>query len=75
LPEIRERLRVSVLVPRARLYTSQRIQTTLLDLVWAVSQVTMTSDDRLVAATVAHLVNSGRARLTGTFKNARLIVG
>ena len=51
----------------------QRIQTTLLDLVWAVSQVT--SDDRLVAATVAHLVNSGRARLTGTFKNARLIVG
>lgn len=46
------------------------IHTTLLDLVWEVSQVT--NDDQLVAATVAHLVNSGRARLTGTFKNARL---
>lgn len=51
----------------------RRFHTTLLELVWAVSQVT--NDDRLVAATVAHLVNSGRARLTGTFKHARLIVG
>ena len=48
----------------------RRLETTLLDLVWAVSQVT--NDDQLVTATVAHLVNSGRARLTGTFKNARL---
>jgi hypothetical protein len=51
----------------------RRLQTTLLELVWAVGQVT--SDDQLVAATVAHLVNSGRARLTGTFNNVRLIVG
>ena len=50
-----------------------RIQTTLLDLVWAVSEVT--PDDRLVVAAVAHLINTGQARLTGTFKNTRLIVG
>ena len=50
-----------------------RIQTTLLDLVWAVSDVTQ--DDREVVATVAHLINTGQARLTGTFKNTRLIVG
>jgi len=50
----------------------RRFQTTLLELVWAVGQ--FSNDDRLVAATVAHLVNSGRARLTGTFKNVRWIV-
>lgn len=49
-----------------------RIHTTLLDLVWAVSQVV--EDDRLVAATVAHMVNNGQARLVGTFKEARIIV-
>ena len=49
-----------------------RIDTTLLDLVWAVSQTT--DDDKAVAETVAHLINSRRARLTGTFKNARLII-
>ena len=49
---------------------SRCLHTTLLDLVWAVSQTI--NDDQLVAATVAHLVNSGKARLTGTFKNARL---
>ena len=52
--------------------TRTQINTTLLDLVWAVNQVT--DDDQLVAATVAHMVNNGQARLTGTFKNARLIV-
>jgi hypothetical protein len=35
----------------------------------------VTEDDRLVVATVMHLVNSGQARLTGTFKGARLIIG
>jgi hypothetical protein len=49
-----------------------RIHTTLLALVQAVNQVT--EDDRLVVATVTHLVNNGRARLTGTFKNSRLII-
>lgn len=50
-----------------------RIHTTLLDLVWAVSQVTQ--DEQAIVATVAHVVNSGRARLTGTFKDARLVIG
>lgn len=50
----------------------KRIHTTLLDLVWAVNQVT--EDDEVVVATVAHLINTGQARLTGTFKNTRLIV-
>ncbi len=48
------------------------LNTTLLDLLWAVSDVER--DDKIVAATVADLVNSGRARLTGTFKGARLII-
>lgn len=48
------------------------IATTLLDLVQAVSHVV--EDDRLVAATVAHMVNNGQARLVGTFKEARIIV-
>jgi hypothetical protein len=50
-----------------------RIQTTLLNIVWAINEVT--DDDQLVVATVAHMINSGRARLTGTFKNTRLIIG
>ena len=49
-----------------------RIHTTLLDLVQAVNQYT--TDDQLVAATVAHLVNSGRAQLTGTFKGRRIMI-
>jgi len=48
------------------------IRTTLLDLVWTVSQIT--DDERLVVATVAHMVNSRQARLIGTFKGARMIV-
>jgi hypothetical protein len=47
------------------------VPTTLLNLVWAVSQVT--DDERVVVVTVAHLVNSGQARLTGTFKSAKAI--
>ena len=47
------------------------IPTTLLNLVWAVSQVT--DDDRVVVVTVAHLVNNGQARLTGTFKGTGAI--
>ncbi len=49
-----------------------RIETTLLDLVQAVNQVT--TDDRLVAATVAHLVNSGHAELMGNFKGKRIMI-
>ena len=49
-----------------------RIHTTLLDLVQAVNRVT--EDDRLVVAAVAHLVNSGQARLTGTFKGRKVVI-
>ena len=49
-----------------------RIHTTLLELVQAVNRVT--EDDRLVAATVAHLVNSGQARLMGTFKDRKVVI-
>lgn len=47
------------------------IPTTLLNLVWAVSQVT--DDERVVVVTVAHLVNNGQAQLTGTFKGTSAI--
>lgn len=43
-------------------------QVTLLELVRAVSEVT--EDDREVVATVRHLLQSGRVRLCGNFRNA-----
>lgn len=46
-----------------------RIQTTLLDLLNVVNQVTR--DNKLVLATAVHLVNSGNARLI----DKRLIIG
>ena len=49
-----------------------RIQTTLLNLVWTINEVT--DDDREVVATVAHLVNSGQMQLLGIFKGTRLII-
>ena len=42
------------------------IETTLLELVRAVSDVT--DDDREVVATVSHLLRSGRVRLVGNFR-------
>jgi hypothetical protein len=45
-------------------------ETTLLDLVTCISEVTR--DDREVVATVVDLINSGRVRLTGTFRGARI---
>ena len=42
--------------------------TTLLDLVWAIREVA--DDDREVVATVLHMLESGRIRLTGNFRNA-----
>jgi hypothetical protein len=44
--------------------------TTLLDLVTCISEVTR--DDGEVVATVVALVNSGRVRLTGNFRGARI---
>ncbi len=43
-------------------------QVTLLELVRAVSEVT--DDDREVVATVRHMLQSGRVRLCGNFRNA-----
>lgn len=47
-----------------------KIDTTMLDLVSCISEVTR--DDQEVVATVVALVNSGRVRLTGTFRGARI---
>jgi len=49
------------------------LETTLLDLVTAVNEVTATEDEAV--ATIVHLVNSGRIRLGGTFRGARLELG
>ena len=43
-------------------------QVTLLELVRAVSEVT--DDDREIVATVRHMLQSGRVRLCGNFRNA-----
>jgi hypothetical protein len=47
-----------------------KAQTTLLDLVTAVNEVSNNEDE--VIATVVHLVNSGAVRLCGTFRGARI---
>lgn len=44
--------------------------TTMLELVTCLSEVAR--DDREVVATVVALVNSGRVRLTGNFRGARI---
>lgn len=44
--------------------------TTMLDLVTCITEVAR--DDREVVATVVALVNSGRVRLTGNFRGARI---
>ncbi|HJW69455.1 MAG TPA: hypothetical protein VJ829_08865 [Candidatus Binatia bacterium] len=47
-----------------------KAQTTLLDLVTAVNEVSNNEDE--VIATVVHLVNSGAVRLCGNFRGARI---
>jgi hypothetical protein len=66
--------KVSLLVkrqPKSSLL-SRPLHTTLLDLVHAVNEVI--DDEQLIVATVAHLVNTHRVRLTGTFKNTTLVI-
>lgn len=46
------------------------IEVTLLDLVKAVSECAESDDE--VVATVVHLVNSGRVRLRGSLRGARI---
>jgi hypothetical protein len=46
---------------------SLKIQTTLLELVRAVSETT--EDDREVVSTIVHMLRSGRVELCGTFRD------
>jgi hypothetical protein len=46
------------------------LETTLLDLVTAVNEVADSEDEAV--ATIVHLVSSGKVRLGGTFRGARL---
>ena len=46
------------------------VETTLLELVRAVSEIT--SDDREVVATVMEMLRSGRVRLCGSFRGSNL---
>ncbi len=49
-----------------------RIRTSLLELIRSLNSVT--DDDRLVVATATHLVNSGRTRLSGSFRGKTLVI-
>jgi len=51
----------------------KRITTTLYDLVEAISTEVNPDDDRLVAATVMHLINSSRARFVGSRKTLAVV--
>lgn len=55
---------------RARLEGTDCVETTLLELVWAINQVT--HDEREVVATIASLLESGRVRLCGNFRGKKL---
>ena len=50
-----------------------RTHTSLLDLIKAINQVT--DSDMLVVATARHLVNFNDTRLTGSFRNKRMVIG
>lgn len=52
--------------------TSRPIETTLLELVQTLGE--LTDDDREVVEAVLDLLRDGRVRLTGNFANQRLIV-
>ncbi len=49
---------------------SESIDTTLLELVQAIAE--RTNDERLIIATVRHLLRTGRVRLIGNFRGRRL---
>jgi hypothetical protein len=48
----------------------ERIDATLLELVQAIAE--STNDERLIIATVRHLLRTGRVRLIGNFRGRRL---
>ena len=55
---------------RSQLATETQSQLTLLDLIEAVAEVT--DSEAEVVTVVRHLVNSGRVRLIGNFRGARI---
>ncbi len=62
---------MSVAAPIRKLWEgTETVEVTLLELVRAVGEVT--EDDREVVATVLQLLRSGRARLTGNFRDTLL---
>jgi predicted nucleic-acid-binding protein len=57
-------------IPIGPAFPDPVVETTLLELVRVVSEVT--EDDREVVATVMEMLRSGRVRLCGTLRNAVL---
>jgi hypothetical protein len=57
-------------IPIGPAFQDPVVETTLLELVRVVSEVT--EDDREVVATVMEMLRSGRVRLCGTLRNAVL---
>jgi hypothetical protein len=51
----------------------EKVTTTLFDLVEAISAEVGPEEDRLVAATVMHLINSSRARFAGSRKTLKVV--
>ena len=49
------------------------IETTLYELIAAISAEVGSEEDDLIVATVVHLVNSGQVRFTGEWENAKVI--
>jgi hypothetical protein len=49
------------------------VKTTLYELVEAISDEVEPGEDDLIIATVVHLLNSGRVKFTGDWRNARII--
>jgi hypothetical protein len=64
-----QRARVLPQTSESQATPAEPVDTTLLDLVHAVSQET--EDEREVIATVLHLLRTGRARLIGNFRGFR----
>ena len=61
---------MSTVSPTTKTVTLPEVETTLLELVRAVSEIT--DDDREVVATVMEMLRSGRVRLCGSFRGATL---
>jgi hypothetical protein len=49
------------------------VETTLYELVEAIGAEVEPGEDDLIIATVVHLLNSGRVKFTGDWKNAKVV--